>query len=95
MNSAKFKTADYFEKSAGKQGLGDAHVVAVTTCRHVETELTRIAASFTVSGDVSKARDFAQIWTPGSRVPTADAESHFVAVRTLPGPNCPLTIPPA
>lgn len=53
---------DYFEKGAGKQALGEAHGIAVTTCRHLEAELARIAASFTISGDVSRAQDFARRW---------------------------------
>jgi hypothetical protein len=57
-----FQMTDYFEKGPGKDGLGGAHAIAVTTCQHLETELARLAASCTVSGDVSKARAAAKQW---------------------------------
>lgn len=53
---------DYFEKGAGKLALGDAHRIAVRTCQQLEGELAQVAASFTLSGDVSKTRAFAQQW---------------------------------
>jgi len=56
---------DYFEKGAGKDGLGEAHGIAVTTCQHLETELARIAASLTISGDVSEVGAFAMQWAGG------------------------------
>jgi hypothetical protein len=57
-----FQMTDYFDKGPGKEGLGEAHAIAVTTCQHLETELARLAASVTISGDVSKARAFAKQW---------------------------------
>jgi len=57
-----FQMTDYFEKGPGKAGLGDARVVAVSACQLLETELARLAASLTVSGDVSKTRAFIMQW---------------------------------
>jgi hypothetical protein len=57
-----FQMTDYFEKGPGKEGLGDAHVIALTTCQHLETELARLAVSLTVSRDVTNTRAFARQW---------------------------------
>jgi hypothetical protein len=72
-----FQMTDYFERGPGKGGLGDAQAIAVTTCQHLETELARLAASCTVSGDVSKARAAAKQWAADHpiRQSTASRES--------------------
>ncbi|HEX6886151.1 MAG TPA: hypothetical protein VF530_22445 [Planctomycetota bacterium] len=54
--------AGYFESGPGRAALGDAAPVAVTTCQALATEIERIAASMTKSGDVSDVREFAQKW---------------------------------
>ena len=54
--------ADYFENGPGKEELGQASAQAAATCRRMEEEFTQVAASGTISGDVSKARAFARKW---------------------------------
>lgn len=53
--------ADYFSSGPGKDGLGAAHAMAVAACERLERELARVAASLTISGDISKARAQAQM----------------------------------
>jgi len=57
-----YQMGDYFEAGPGKAGLGGAHDVAVTTCRQLEDEMARVAATMAISGDVSRARAFARSW---------------------------------
>jgi hypothetical protein len=54
--------ADYFETGPGKAALGDSSGEAVKSCRNMEEEITRVAASATISGDVSRSRAFAAKW---------------------------------
>ena len=54
--------ADFFEMGPGKEALGQASPAAVAACRRLEEEMNRVAASVTISGDVSKARAFAKKW---------------------------------
>jgi hypothetical protein len=54
--------ADYFEHGPGKEALADSAEIAVAACRRMEAEFTRIVASMTISGDVSRARTFARKW---------------------------------
>jgi hypothetical protein len=54
--------ADYFERGPGREALGESAVIAVAACRRMEEDFTRVVASMTISGDVSKARAFARKW---------------------------------
>jgi len=54
--------ADYFEAGPGSAALGDASPIAVAACGRLEEEISRVAASVSISGDVSKARTFAKNW---------------------------------
>jgi len=55
-----FQMADSFRSGPGKESLGAAHAMAVTTCELLEAEIARVAASLTISGDISKARAHAR-----------------------------------
>jgi hypothetical protein len=57
-----FQMADYFETGPGKVSLGAASPIAVAACHRLEEEMNRVAASMTISGDVTKARSFAKKW---------------------------------
>lgn len=57
-----WQMTDYFETGAGAERLGDAAPAAVATCRSLENEIRTVAASMTVSGDVSRAAEFARSW---------------------------------
>lgn len=57
-----FQMAEYFQRGAGRERLGDAHVIAVAASQHLERELGAVTASFTISGDVADARGFAKQW---------------------------------
>lgn len=57
-----WQMSDHFETGRGAGALGDAAPAAVTTCRWLENEIRRVAASMTVSGNVSKAAEFARSW---------------------------------
>jgi hypothetical protein len=57
-----FQMIDYFETGPGREELGDAHLVAVNACQQLENEFARIAASLTISSDVSRARAFGKKW---------------------------------
>jgi hypothetical protein len=69
--------ADYFETGAGKASLGEAAPVAAAACHRLEEEMNRVAASMTISGDVTKARAFARKWAQDHpiRYSIADRES--------------------
>lgn len=54
--------ADYFDRGHGKELLGEASPLAVSTCRRMEDEFARIAVEASASGDVSKMRAFAREW---------------------------------
>jgi hypothetical protein len=54
--------ADYFQTGHGKQSLGAASAQAAATCRHMEEEFAQVAATMTISGDVSRTRAFARKW---------------------------------
>lgn len=54
--------ADYFETGPGKTALGESSPAAVDTCRRLEESLAEVAATMTVSGDVSKVRAYARQW---------------------------------
>ncbi len=49
-----FQMTDYFEQGPGAKALGPARGIAVTTSQRLEAEMARVAASLTVSGDVSE-----------------------------------------
>lgn len=70
-----FQMADYFRYGPGKAGLGTAHSIAVATCEQLEAEIARVAASLTISGDISKARAHAQT------LATARPIRHSIAAR--------------
>ena len=57
-----FQMTDYFEKGPGAEGLGAARATAVTTSQRLEAEMARVAASMTVSGDVSLTREYVRKW---------------------------------
>ena len=57
-----YQMADYFETGPGKVTLKDSSPIAVAACHHLEEEINRVAASMTVSGDVTKGRAFARKW---------------------------------
>lgn len=57
-----FQMTEYFKSGEGREKLGDAYRIAVEAGQQLERELAQVAASFTVSGEVSKAREFAQKW---------------------------------
>jgi len=54
--------ADYFDKGPGRSSLEEASHRAVEVCRRMEEDITQVAASITISGDVSRARAFAREW---------------------------------
>jgi hypothetical protein len=54
--------ADYFETGPGKTALADSSPTAVATCRRLEENLAQVAATVTVSGDVSKTRTAVRQW---------------------------------
>jgi hypothetical protein len=54
--------SDYFDRGPGKKSMAGAGTRAAAACRQLEKDITRVAASATVSGDVSKARDFVRQW---------------------------------
>ena len=53
---------DYFESGRGREVLGDAAPIAVTTCQYLEAQIEEVTASMMISGDVSDARAFAREW---------------------------------
>jgi hypothetical protein len=57
-----FQMTDYFDTGPGGKALGEARPLAVTTAQRLEAELARVAASLTVSGNVSGVRDYARKW---------------------------------
>jgi hypothetical protein len=57
-----YQMADYFETGPGKPMLGEASPIAVAACRRLEEEMNRVAASMTLSGDVTEGRAFAKKW---------------------------------
>jgi hypothetical protein len=57
-----FQMADYFETGPGQAALGESSPIAVGACRRLEGEMNRVAASMTISGDVTKGRAFAKKW---------------------------------
>ena len=54
--------ADYFESGPGQAALAESAPQAVTACRGLEEKIAQVAASMSISGDVSKARVFAKQW---------------------------------
>jgi hypothetical protein len=54
--------AEYYENGRGREALGEAASIAVTTCRYLESLIEKAAASLTRSGEVSDVRDFAVRW---------------------------------
>jgi hypothetical protein len=54
--------ADYFETGPGKPALGNSSPTAVATCRRLEEMVAQVAATMTVSGDVSKLRALVRQW---------------------------------
>ncbi len=54
--------ADYFETGPGKTALGNSSPTAAATCRRLEETVARVAATMTVSGDVSKLRTLVRQW---------------------------------
>ena len=57
-----YQMANYFETGPGKLSLGEASPIAVAACHRLEEEMNRVAASMTISGDVTKGRAFAKKW---------------------------------
>ena len=57
-----YQMANYFEIGPGKLSLGEASPIAVAACHHLEEEMNRVAASMTISGDVTRGRAFAKKW---------------------------------
>jgi hypothetical protein len=54
--------SDYFDHGPGQTHLGAFSGRAAAACLALEADFTRVAASATVSGDVSGARDFVRKW---------------------------------
>ncbi len=54
--------SDYFDAGPGHARLGAFSGRAAAACVALEADLTRVAASATVSGDVSAAREFVRKW---------------------------------
>jgi hypothetical protein len=57
-----YQMSDYFDAGPGHTRLGAFSGRAAAACLALEADLTRVAASATVSGDVSAARDFVRKW---------------------------------
>jgi len=57
-----FQMADYFETGPGQAALGDSSPIALAACRRLEEQMNQVAASMTISGDVTKGRAFAKKW---------------------------------
>ena len=57
-----YQMADYFETGPGKVALGESSPLAVAACRRLEEQMNQVAASMTISGDVTKGRAFAKKW---------------------------------
>ena len=57
-----FQMTDYFESGPGAKALGEARAIAVTASQRLEAEMARVAASVTVSGDVSRTREYVRKW---------------------------------
>ena len=57
-----YQMANFFETGPGKLSLGEASPIAVAACHRLEEEMNRVAASMTISGDVTKGRAFAKKW---------------------------------
>jgi hypothetical protein len=57
-----YQMADYFETGPGQAALGEASSIAVAACRRLEEQMNQVAASLTLSGDVTKGRAFAKKW---------------------------------
>lgn len=57
-----YQMKDYFERGPGKAGLGGSSAAAAAACQSLADDLTQVAASATVSGDVTKTRDFIRQW---------------------------------
>src|SRR5262245_16046565 len=53
---------DFYETGAGTRALGPLSDRAVTACRSMQEAFTRVLASGTFSGDISKAVAFAKRW---------------------------------
>src|SRR5215467_4049738 len=53
---------DYFDHGAGKTSFGASSGKAAAACRSLEDDMARVAASATVNGDVSAAREFVRKW---------------------------------
>lgn len=53
---------DYFETGPGQAALGESSRIAVAACRRLEDQMNQVAASMTISGDVTKGRAFAKKW---------------------------------
>ena len=57
-----YQMSDYFETGPGKAALGESSPLAVAACHRLEEQMNQVAASMTISGDVSKGRAFAKKW---------------------------------
>ena len=57
-----YQMVDYFETGPGMAALGESSPIAVTACRRLEEQMNQVAASMTISGDVTKGRTFAKNW---------------------------------
>jgi hypothetical protein len=54
--------SDYFDHGPGKIRLGAASETAAATCRALEDDMARVAASATISGNASDAREAVRQW---------------------------------
>jgi hypothetical protein len=53
---------DYFDHGPGKARFGASNEKAAAACRSLEDDMAHVAASATVSGDVSTAREYVRKW---------------------------------
>jgi hypothetical protein len=65
--------ADYFETGPGKTALSNSSPTAVATCRRLEETVAQVAATMTVSGDVSKLRALVRQWATDHPIKTSIA----------------------
>lgn len=57
-----FQMADYFDKGPGARAMGEARGIALAASQRLEAEMARVAASLTISGDVSRTREYVRNW---------------------------------
>lgn len=76
---------DYFESGPGREALGEAAPIAVTTCQYPENQIESVAKSFTHSGDLSRTKEFIRDWAKAHpiRLSIASRESTLSRVTEL------------